>query len=95
MRSIIPGDDEYCYLCKQLNLTTRGTDTHHMLFGTGKRKLADEDGLTVNLCRLHHRLLHDRGDHKEDLQKLAQEMWQMHYGKTTEDFIARYGKNYL
>lgn len=95
MQSIIPGDDEYCYLCKKIGVTTRATDVHHMVFGTGKRKLADEDGLTVHLCRLHHRLLHDRGGNKEELQTLAQEVWQTHYGKTKEDFIARYGKSYL
>ena len=95
MRSIIPEDNEFCYLCNKMGLQNRGNEVHHMIFGTAKRKLADQDGLTVHLCSLHHRLLHDHGDHKEELQKLAQEMWQIHYQKTTEDFIARYGKNYL
>lgn len=66
-----------------------------MLFGSGKRKLADEDGLVCNLCSLHHRNLHDRGEHKEELQKLAQETWMNHYGKSVDDFITRYGKSYL
>lgn len=78
-----------------MHLETRGTETHHMIFGTAKRKLADEDGLTVNLCHLHHMLLHQRGDHKEELQKLAQETWMNHYGKSVDDFITRYGKSYL
>lgn len=96
MKSIIPGDDDWCYLCREkLHMKNRGTDVHHLLFGTGKRKLADEDGLTVHLCRLHHTMLHDRGDYKEELQRLAQETWQDYYQKSTEDFILRYGKNYL
>lgn len=95
MQSIVPGDDEFCYLCKRMSLKNRGTDVHHMLFGTGKRKLADEDGLTVHLCRLHHAILHDRGDYKEELQKEAQQIWQIHYQKSKEDFIARYGKSYI
>jgi hypothetical protein len=78
-----------------MGLKSRGTDVHHMLFGTGKRKLADEDGLTVHLCRLHHTILHDRGDYKEMLQKEAQMEWQKHYHKSKEDFIARYGKSYI
>lgn len=95
MKSIIPDDDEFCYLCKKINLKSRGTDVHHLLFGTGKRKLADEDGLTVHLCRLHHRILHDRGDYKEELQQLAQKTWQEYYGKSEDDFRKRYGKSYL
>ena len=95
MKSIIPNDDECCYLCKRMKLSNRGTEVHHMLFGTGKRKLADEDGLTVHLCSHHHKLLHDRGYHKEYLQQLAQQTWQDYYNKSTDDFIKRYGKSYL
>ena len=95
MESIIPGDDKYCYLCKQRGLTSRGYEVHHMIFGTGKRRLADEDGLTVHLCSLHHRMLHDRGDYKRELQELAQETWMNHYNGTKEDFIRRYGISYL
>lgn len=66
-----------------------------MIYGTGKRKVADEDGLTVHLCNLHHRMLHDRGDYKRDLQELAQATWMEHYNGTKEDFIKRYGISYL
>ena len=95
MKSIIPGDNEFCYLCKKRGLQTRGTDVHHMIFGTAKRKLADQDGLTVHLCHLHHMMLHSNGDYKRELQELAQETWMNHYGRTKEDFIRRYGKSYL
>lgn len=95
MQSIIPNDDEWCYLCKKFGMKNRGWEVHHMLFGTGKRKLADEDGLTVHLCPLHHRNLHDRGDYKLELQQLAQQTWMDHYGKTVDDFINRYGISYL
>lgn len=95
MKSIIPGDNEFCYLCKKMSLKTQGHEVHHMIFGTGKRKLADEDGLTVHLCSLHHRMLHDRGDYKRELQELAEETWMKHYNKTVDDFIKRYGISYL
>ena len=95
MRSIIPGDDELCYLCKKRGLEIRGGEVHHMIFGTAKRKLADEDGLTIHLCHLHHRMLHDGGCYKRELQELAQQTWQDHYGRTKEDFIKRYGISYL
>ena len=95
MKSIIPGDSEFCYLCKKRGLETRGTDVHHMIFGTAKRKLADEDGLTVHLCHLHHMMLHSNGSYKRELQELAQETWMQHYNGTKEDFIKRYGISYL
>ena len=93
-KSIIPGDDEYCYLCKQVHLMNRGTDVHHCLFGN-KRRLADQDGLTVHLCHDHHMRLHQQGQHKDELIRLAQITWMEHFDKTKEEFIARYGKSYI
>lgn len=93
-KSIIPDDDEYCYLCKQVHLMNRGTDVHHCLFGN-KRKLADQDGLTVHLCHDHHMRLHQQGQHKDELIRLAQITWMEHFDKTKEEFIARYGKSYI
>ena len=95
MKSIIKGDDEYCFLCKQLGLLNPGTEVHHMIYGTAKRKLADQDGLTVHLCHYHHFMLHRHGLHKEELQQLAEKTWLEHYNKSIEDFIQRYGRNYL
>jgi hypothetical protein len=40
-------------------------------------------------------MLHLNGEHKEELQQLAEKTWLEHYNKTVEDFIKRYGKNYL
>lgn len=95
MKSIIKGNDEHCFICKQRGFLNYGTEVHHMIFGTAKRKLADQDGLVCNLCNYHHAMLHRHGDHKEELQKLAEQTWLDHYNKTVEDFIKRYGKNYL
>ena len=93
--SIIPDNNEFCYLCKKKGLTVRGTDCHHMVYGTAKRKLADEDGLHVQLCHLHHMMLHQQGYYREELQQYAEQMWLDHYGKTIDDWIQRYGKNFL
>lgn len=94
-KSIIPGDDEHCFLCKKIGYKSIGAEVHHCIFGTGKRKLADEDGLTVHLCAFHHRKLHDQGDNKRYLQELAQQTWMEHNNGTREDFIRRYGISYL
>ena len=43
MKSIIPGDTEFCFLCHKMGIFSRGTEVHHMIFGTANRKLADKD----------------------------------------------------
>lgn len=79
-----------CFLCGQY-----ATETHHCLHGQGRRKLADEDGLTVRLCHNCHTNLHDHGTCDKQLQKIAQKAWMRENGKTVQDFINRYGKSYL
>lgn len=79
-----------CFLCGQY-----ATETHHCLHGQGRRKLADEDGLTVRLCRSCHTNLHDHGTCDRKLQKIAQKAWMRENNKTVNDFIRRYGKNYI
>ena len=93
-KSIIPNNDEFCYLCKQEGRYVKGTDSHHCLFGN-KKKLADEDGLTVQLCHSHHMELHQHQYHQLELKQLAERAWLSYYGKTIEDWINRYGKNFL
>lgn len=93
--SIIPGNDEFCFICKKFGQYTRGTDHHHMVYGTANRKLSDEDGLWCWLCHDHHMMLHQHGFYKDELIQLAEKSWLEYYGKTVDDFIKRYGKNYL
>lgn len=96
MKKSIVSNREYCYICEMYKgLTVRGTELHHMCHGQGRRKLADADGLTVRLCHTCHTLLHDHGVHDRDLQQIAERTYLEHYNKTVDDFIARYGKNYL
>lgn len=94
MKSIIQ-EDHNCYIHKKLGVDIFGTDEHHMLHGTSRRKLAEEDGLKCFLCRTCHMALHDKGIYDLVLQQEAQKAWMDHYNKTAEDFIKRYGKNYL
>ena len=95
VKSIIPGDDNLCYICKKFGNTMFGTDRHHCIFGVGKRDIADREGLTVHLCHYHHVQLHDHGMYKKDLQQLAERTWLEHNNKTVDDWIALFGKNYL
>lgn len=91
MTSIV-SKNNYCFLCG----ATNGLQEHHMIFGS-KRKLADEDGLTVKLCYRCHQNIHSNPnwkDKQEALKRLAEECWIEHYG-SEEEFIKRYGRTYL
>lgn len=89
--SIIAKPDNLCYFCARYG----NLEKHHCIHGTANRRLADEDGLFVWLCHNCHMQLHDKGIGDKGLQIVAEKAWMSYYGKTEEDFIKRYGKNYI
>lgn len=92
-RSIIKSAKSGCFFCG----SHKDLERHHCLHGPN-RKLAEEDGLVVHLCRLHHIELHFGAEgHKldETLKKAAQYAWMTTYGKNVEEWRNRYGMNYL
>lgn len=95
MKSILQNKKE-CYVC----FSTNNLEVHHCLFGSANRKLSEQDGLKVWLCPEHHR--GQRGVHGKDgatfnnyLKSIAQIEYMKYYNKTKEEFIKRYGKNFL
>ena len=95
MRNSIINNNKMCYVCG----TRRCLHRHHILFGKNRKK-ADEDGLTVYLCYNHHEGqdgIHGKNGSFLDyqLKRLAEEKWLEYYQKSEDDFIKRYGKNYL
>lgn len=87
-------DEKKCYICDRMN----NIHCHEVFFGKNRRK-SIEDGCCIYLCGFHHNQS-NRGVHfnKElDLmiKKQMQLYWMKHYNKTIEDFIKRYGRNYL
>ena len=94
MESILPGGNErQCYWCGNPFTLER----HHCLHGTANRRLAEEDGLWVYLCNLHHTGQYGVHRHPEmdrQLKMKAQAAWEERYG-TRDDFRKRYGKSYL
>lgn len=94
MKSIIC-ENKMCFVCgSKTNL-----HLHHVLFGKN-RKNADKDGLTVWLCYQHHEGtngVHGKNGHELDnqLKYIAEQAWLKYYNKTQEEFIKRYGKNYI
>jgi len=85
---------ETCYICG----TTLNLHLHHIYYGTANRKLSDADGCVVYLCQRHHtgaQGVHFNRKIDLTLKARCQIAWQKYYNKTTEDFIARYGRNYI
>jgi len=72
-------------------------NTHHLIFGNGVRRLADRDGLTIDLCADCHMELHGNGVASVLSKMLGQAIWERdNPGETARDkFIARYGRSWL
>ena len=86
--------DKRCIVCG----TTLNIHTHEVFFGKNRKK-SIEDGCCVYLCGKHHNQSNEGVHYNHDLDlklKIAMEKaWLKEYDKTIEDFIERYGKNYI
>ena len=87
-------DKKECYKCgNRLDI-----HIHEVYFGKNRQK-SIEDGCCIYLCSTHHNMS-NKGihfDHNFDLEvkKKMEQKWLEYYGKTIDDFIKRYGRNYL
>lgn len=89
-----------CLICKN-----RADHTHHLISGgtNGKRHLADEDNLTINLCYICHDTAHNKVGVMEKYKQIGQLIYEIRqmtmYGCDAEQarqrFMSRYGKNYI
>lgn len=94
MKSII-NNEKKCYVCG----TVFNLHKHHIFKGVRNRKKAEEDGLWVYLCYLHHEGtngVHGKNGHELDLKlkKKAERKW-LEQNRTIDDFINQYGRNFL
>lgn len=72
---------------------TEGLDRHHLLSGTANRKLAEEDGLWIWLCREHHKEAHEDVVCNDMYKRLGQIYYEQAH--TRAEFIKRYGKSFF
>ena len=103
-KSIMQKADRWdrCYLCMSCDGDYRPKaylETHHVLFGAGRRKKAEEDGLTVRLCKEHHDQVHKDDQIRQRLCSVAQAAWErkhiVEYGETVRaKWLERYIKDY-
>ena len=72
---------------------------HEVFFGVRNRQKSIDDGLVVFLLPELHNMsskgVHFNKDFDLELKKVGEKVWLNYYNKTINDFIKRYGKNYL
>jgi len=88
-----------CFLCGRNGLSDP-LDKHH-IFGGANRKKSESDGLYAYLC--HNRChifgadaAHNNANTMQKLHEFGEKKWlNDNPDKSIQDFINRYGKNYL
>lgn len=104
-RSVIVDNEAWSAICGE-----RAEARHHLIFGNGKRDLAEEDGIWIPLTNDEHttgeliRRVHDN-PMAESLSKIAGQLaWESEYYRKVAQcaqfsarraFRLRYGKSYL
>jgi hypothetical protein len=87
-------EEKKCYVCGNRNV-----HIHEVYYGSKNRSKSIEDGCCIYLCPRHHNMSKEGIHFNKDLdQKVKQSMerrWLEKYDKTIEDFIKRYGRNYI
>lgn len=94
-------DVKLCALCGKPM-----TETHHLIYGSSQRRLADEDGITIPLCQKCHKAIHYNGAFGQLSKMFGQLMWEYwwlaDFGdadtavmSTKKEFRERYGRSYL
>lgn len=99
MKSIMHNKaDRTCYLCMKLyeDYSRKTVQEHHVIFGSGRRKLSERYGLKVYLCLWHHtagnEAAHMNAEIANMLKAEAQKAFEEKYPE--EDFLKIFGKNY-
>ena len=98
MKSIMQSEKE-CYLCGR-NGTSDPLDSHHIFNGYGLREKSEEYGLKVYLCHFNCHIYGDYAAHRsrataDFLKAEGQRAFMKEYGKTKEEFISIFGRNYI
>ena len=80
--------------------TKKYNERHEVYFSRAYRNKSIKDGLIVFLTEEDHRGtngVHGKNGDKLNrfLKRTAQKAWMSYYRKTKEEFIERYGQNYL
>lgn len=94
-KSIVTEYKRMCFFCGR-----QADCEHHLLFGSGIRELAEQDGLKVPICNTCHNMgrvaerIHDNPMAEKLSKILGQVIYEAKIG-SREEFRERYGKSYL
>ena len=93
---------EFCIMPENAFYRTERTPTHchrHEVFFGKNRQKSIRDGVVVFLTPKMHNMsnfgVHFNREFDLTLKRIGQEAWMEYYGKTIDDFIKEYGRNYL
>lgn len=93
---------EFCIMNKTNKWSNKreiGLHRHEVFYGTANRQKSIEDGLVVYLTPELHNMsnegVHFNKEFDLELKQAGEQIWLNYYNKTIEDFIKRYGRNYL
>ena len=86
--NLFNAEDGRCWLCGAVTDTAR-----HELFRGKNRQNSKREGLWMPLCPRCHRLAHTH-EYEEELHRIGQTIF-MSTGRTREDFMEIFGRNYL
>lgn len=91
MNSIMPMNFKTaCYICG----ATCKTEEHHIFEGSN-RKMSEEYGLKINVCRVCHRNIHREPKHFEWLKEQAQiTAMTYHHNMSLDEWRHKFRKNY-
>lgn len=98
--SILRQEPGTCWLCVALGIYNGRhgyLEEHHAFPGTWGRKISEENGFKVRLCRRHHREGPQAVHGNEENMRLIQSAIQKEYEKnhTREQWMELMGRNYL
>ncbi len=95
---------DFCIMPKSTKYSIKRTkkycERHEVFYSSAYRNKSIKDGLIVFLTEEDHRGkegVHGKNGNKLNryLKKTAEKAWLVYYKKTKDEFIKRYGKNYL
>ena len=95
--------EEYCIMQDNppywRNKRLDGLVRHEVMFGTRNRQKSIDDGLVVFLTPELHNMsnkgVHFNRDFDLMIKKAGEKRWLEYYNKTIDDWIKKYGRNYL
>lgn len=89
--SIMDTEPGKCWRCGVMGRTAR-----HEIFGASNRGQSKADGLWINVCPLCHTKAHESRVVADAMKRAGEGRWLAEdWSRSVQDFVERYGRNYL